>query len=165
MDGYEGLDRVSVAEAAQRLGVKEQAIRKRISRGTLQHDKDEDGRVYVYIASDPQDEVQSIDARANTHLEALVDTLQEQNQFLREELARKDAILLNMTEAMKALTPPAQQEQSPSPTDAPSDTRESPGTATPQPGRVEPQAPLEGAAPEESAQEERRSWWKRMLGG
>ncbi len=163
MDGYEGLDRVTVAEAAQRLSVKEQAIRKRISRGTLQHDKDEDGRVYVYLYSVPQDEVQSIDTQANTHLEALVDTLQEQNRFLREELARKDAILLNMTEAMKALTPPAQQEQSPSPTDAPSDTRESPGTATPQPGRVEPQAPLEDATPEESAQE-RRSWWQRMLG-
>jgi hypothetical protein len=66
MDGYEGLDRVTVAEAARRLNVKEQAIRKRISRGTLQHDKDEDGRVYVYIASGPQDEVQSIDAQANT---------------------------------------------------------------------------------------------------
>ena len=79
MDGYEGLDRVTVAEVARRLSVKEQAIRKRISRGTLQHDKDEDGRVYVYIASGPQDEVQSIDAQTNTHLEALVNTLQEQN--------------------------------------------------------------------------------------
>ena len=27
-------------------------------------------------------------------------------RFLREELARKDAILLNMTKAMKAITPP-----------------------------------------------------------
>ena len=34
-----------VAEAAAKLGVKEQAIRKRIQRGTLTHDKDEDGRV------------------------------------------------------------------------------------------------------------------------
>jgi hypothetical protein len=163
MDGYEELDSVSVAEAAQRLGVKEQAIRKRISRGTLQHDKDEDGRVYVYIASEPQDEVQSIDAQANTHLEALVDTLQEQNRFLREELARKDAILLNMTEAMKALTPPAQQTESPPPADAPSDMRESPVTPTEQPGRAEPQAPLEGAR--KPAQEEHRSWWRRMFGG
>jgi hypothetical protein len=153
MDGYEGLDRVSVAEAAQRLGVKEQAIRKRISRGTLQHDKDEDGRVYVYIASDPQDEVQSIDARANTHLEALVDTLQEQNRFLREELARKDAILLNMTEAMKALTPPAQEE-------APERPPEAPVSATEQPGRVEQQPPLEGA--QEAG--ERVSWWRRVFG-
>jgi DNA-directed RNA polymerase specialized sigma24 family protein len=37
--------RVTVAEAAAKLGVKEQAIRKRIQRGNLTHDKDEDGRV------------------------------------------------------------------------------------------------------------------------
>ena len=35
---------------ATKLGVKEQAIRKRIQRGTLAHDKDDDGRVHVYLA-------------------------------------------------------------------------------------------------------------------
>ena len=39
---YEKMDRVTVAEAAIRLGVKEQAIRKRIQRGTLAHDKGTD---------------------------------------------------------------------------------------------------------------------------
>ena len=148
MDGYDELERVTVAEAAQRLGVKEQAIRKRISRGTLQHDKAVDGRVYVYIAAEPQDEVQGEDTRANTHLEALVDTLQEQNRFLREELARKDAIMLNMTEAMKALTPPAQEEPAAPP--------EAPTEATEQPGRVEPQPPLEEPT--------KRPWWRRWIG-
>jgi len=37
--------RVTVAEAAVKLGVKEQAIRKRIQLGALTHDKDDDGRV------------------------------------------------------------------------------------------------------------------------
>jgi hypothetical protein len=37
-------------------------------------------------------EVQGEDTRANTHIEALVDTLQERNRFLREELARKDTM-------------------------------------------------------------------------
>jgi hypothetical protein len=58
---------------------------------------------------------------------------------LREELARKDAIMMNMTESMRQLTAPAEE------------VRESPEGATPQPGRVEPQAPLEeapGEAPE-----------------
>jgi len=151
---YEALDRVTVAEAAQRLGVKEQAIRKRISRGTLHHDKDDDGRVYVYISSESHDEVQGEYTKANTHLEALVDTLQEQNRFLREELARKDAILLNMTEAMKAISPPAP-EETPEATGAPE-------TATEQPGRVEPQPSVEGA--QEPAQQP-RSWWRRVFGG
>ena len=55
--GYAGMynkkkmDRVTVAEAALRLGVKEQAIRKKIQRGTLTYDKDEDLRVYVYLVA------------------------------------------------------------------------------------------------------------------
>jgi hypothetical protein len=152
MEGYEGLDRVTVAEAARRLKVKEQAIRKRIARGTLQHDKGEDGRVYVYIASEPEDEVQGEYTQANTHLEALVDTLQEQNRFLREELARKDAILLNMTEAMKALTLPAQEEPL-EPPRAPTETSGPPGRAD--------SSPTTGGAQEGSE----RPWWRRVFGG
>ena len=45
MGVYEKMDRVTVVEAAARLGVKEQAIRKRIQRGTIAHDKDDDGRI------------------------------------------------------------------------------------------------------------------------
>ena len=41
--------RVTVQEAARQLGVSEQAIRKRVKRGTLEHDKEPDGRVYVYL--------------------------------------------------------------------------------------------------------------------
>ena len=46
---YEKIDRLTVVEAAARLGVKEQAIRKRIQRGTIAHDKDADRRVHVYL--------------------------------------------------------------------------------------------------------------------
>jgi hypothetical protein len=150
MDEYGGLERVTVAEAAQRLGVKEQAIRKRISRGTLQHDKGEDGRVYVYIDAEPQDEVQGEDTRGNTHLEALVDTLQEQNRFLREELARKDAILLNMTEAMKAIKGPRAQEE-------PSEPPGGPQTASGPPDR--------GNGPPDETRLSERPWWRRVFGG
>ena len=108
MDGYEGLERVTVAEAASRLGVKEQAVRKRISRGTLPHDKGEDGRVYVYVPSEPEDEVQGNSTGGDTYLDTLVESLQEQNRFLREELARKDAILMNMTQTMRQITAPSE---------------------------------------------------------
>jgi hypothetical protein len=154
MDGYEGLDRVTVAEAAQRLGVKEQAIRKRIQRGTLAHEKAEDGRVYVYIDAQAEDEVQGEYTRANTHLEVLVDSLQEQNRFLREELARKDAILLNMTEAMKAISPPAQEE-------AHSELPGAPETVAGEPDGAEPRPATRGA--QEGS--ERVSWWRRVFGG
>ena len=41
---------------------------------------------------------------------------------------------------------------------------QAPGTATEQPGSVEPQAPLEGAQAEPSGATERRKWWRRMFG-
>ncbi len=43
---------VTVKEAADILGVSQQAIRQRIYRGTLQHEKDADGRVYVLLTED-----------------------------------------------------------------------------------------------------------------
>ena len=70
----------------------------------------------------------------------------------REESRRKDTIIMNMTEAMKAIAPPAEEE--------PSGPQETPTAATEQPGRVGPQTPLERAheAPE------RPPWWRRIFG-
>jgi excisionase family DNA binding protein len=42
-------DRVTIQEAARRLGVKEDAVRKRIQRGTLQHEKTKEGQVFVWV--------------------------------------------------------------------------------------------------------------------
>jgi hypothetical protein len=43
------VDRVTVAQAAQRLGITKEAVRKRIHRGTIRSDKDQDGTVHVYV--------------------------------------------------------------------------------------------------------------------
>jgi len=143
------LDRVTVAEAAQRLGVKEQAIRKRIARGTLPHDKSEDGRVYVYIPAGPEDEEQGTDTRADTYLEALVDSLQDQNRFLREELMRRDAILMNMTETMRQLTAPSSPEESPVASETGTESAEGAG----------PRLSTRGT----ETRKERRSFWSRLF--
>jgi hypothetical protein len=97
---YEKMDRVTVAEAAGRLGVKEQAVRKRIYRSTLLHDKDDDGRVYVYLA--PEDGSTGMGkgtSSSDTSMSTLVQILQEQLVYLRqeaedwkEEARRKDTI-------------------------------------------------------------------------
>ena len=42
---------LTVAEAAERLGITKEAVRKRIHRGTLRADKDADGTVRVYLPS------------------------------------------------------------------------------------------------------------------
>lgn len=43
------MQKLAVREAAENLGISEDAVRKRIQRGTLAHHKASDGRVYVYM--------------------------------------------------------------------------------------------------------------------
>ena len=65
-------DRVTIQEAAERLGVKEDAIRKRIQRGTLRHEKTSEGRVFVWVDSAP-DTAQ--DTAQDTYRDASQDAL------------------------------------------------------------------------------------------
>ncbi len=125
-------DRITIQEAARRLGVKDDAVRKRIQRGTLHHEKDPDGRVYVFLdathdtsQSSSQDDVHhptgnlSKDSVTDTSQDTLVATLQDQIQYLRDviqtrdreleartdELRRKDTIILSFAQGLPELTP------------------------------------------------------------
>lgn len=102
---------VSVYEAADLLGLTVDAVRKRIQRGTIPHERRDDGRVYVLLdkAGTPQEEAGDQDAGAVRdtgqdkrpvpgRTNELVESLQDQIEFLRRELERKDAILLRMAE-------------------------------------------------------------------
>jgi hypothetical protein len=139
-------DRVTIQEAARRLGVKEDAIRKRIQRDTLPHEKTEEGRVFVWLDT-AQDTAQDA-YRDTSSRDELVDELRDQVRFLREELARKDAIMLRMAEAIPQLEAPESPE-SPGPTRTPTDPSEGPHS--------------EAEADTRPSQE--RSWWRRMFGG
>jgi hypothetical protein len=146
------LDRLTVAQAADALSISQDAVRKRIARGTIPHDRDESGRVYVYLSPSEtvlktgQDTMQ--DDATKTVQDAYIRSLEDQIAFLRRELERKDTILLNLTERIPEL-------------EAPSDPRESPQTvgdeserAEPRPATVESQEPVQ-----------QRSWWRRLIGG
>lgn len=56
VDRYTGQDatryKATIQETMQLLGVSEQAVRKRVRRGTLASEKGDDGRVYVYLSAD-----------------------------------------------------------------------------------------------------------------
>lgn len=114
----QGLDRVPVAEAARRLGLTPDAVRKRLTRGSLHYDRDQDGLIHVYIPSSAGDQ----DA-ANTEQESGQDSgqelyvraLEDQIRFLRQELERKDAILLRLAERVPELEPAEQREPSETP--------------------------------------------------
>jgi excisionase family DNA binding protein len=139
-------DRVTIQEAARRLGVKEDAIRKRIQRGTLPHEKTEEGRVFVWLdaAQDTTRDTTEDAYRYTPSRDELVAELRDQVRFLREELARKDAILLRMAESIPQL-------------EAPPEARESP--ESPAPTETPTSA---GGGPHEATE---RPWWRRLFGG
>ncbi len=148
--------RVTLKEAADILGVSKEAVRKRVIRGTLRSDTGEDGRRYVYIDAGG-------DEAPTRERDALISEMQERLAFLEreldvrtEEIRRRDTIIMNMTEAMKALNPPAQHE--------PVEARESPEMVEEEPEGAEPRSATGGAhEPTQGAQ--RRSWWRRLVGG
>jgi CHC2 zinc finger len=147
-----------VVKLARQLGITESAVRKHVQRKLLEHDKEADGRLYVYLDRQDKDRDQVRDSS----YDMLVRRLENENEFLRRELERKDTILLNMTEAMKALNPPAQE--------PPSEARESPETVEEQQGRGEPPATVEAQESSEALGGQgsgtaRGSWWRRMFGG
>ncbi len=145
------LDRQTVAQAADALGVSQDAVRKRIARGTIPHDRDESGRVYVYLS--PSETVHKTaqdirqDDATKTVQDAYIRSLEDQIAFLRRELERKDTILLNLTSKIPQLEPP--QESSETIEEASEGAEARPAT--------------EGAQTETSQPQE-RSWWRRVFG-
>ena len=141
--GVDGVEdkRVTIREAALLLGVSEGAVRKRVDRGTLRSDKGKDGRVYVYLSDgDDGGYDNGVDASTTHASNPLISEMRSRIDFLEEELRRKDMILMNMTETMKALT------SSPERPETPETTSEEEDSKTP-------------------PDKERRSWWRRMFEG
>jgi len=137
------LDRLTVAQAADALGISQDAVRKRIARRTISHDRDESGRVYVYLMPSETvhktDQAAMWDAASKTVQDAYIRSLEDQISFLRHELERKDAILLNLTDRIPPL-------------EAPPEARESPESPTP----TETPSPAGGEAQEATE----RRWWE-----
>jgi hypothetical protein len=133
--------RLDVNQAAEVLGISTDAVRKRARRGSLDSEKSEDGSLYIWLDGGTPS--------GSTPTQSHLDSLQEQIEFLRRELERKDAILLSMTEAMKALNPPAHEE----PQESPESAGEAQGSTM---------TPTAQDKPESATQ---RPWWRRLIGG
>jgi len=121
---------------------------------TVQREKTEDGRVLVYM----EQSAPGTEEVRTSERDALISQMQERLAFLEhelevrsEEIRRRDTIIMNMTEAMKALSPPSQE--------TPPDERDSPQTAEEEPERAEPWPTTGGA--QEGVQ---RPWWRRVFG-
>jgi len=111
-----GVDRLTIQEAAHRLGISEGAVRKRVARGTLKHEKEEDGRVYVYLDARGRRRVDvGQDEGVDSNNTALISQLKEEVAYLRDENRRKDEIIMQQAMTMRQLTAASSQE----PTEAP----------------------------------------------
>src|SRR5215213_4985039 len=109
-DRYTAQDRVTIQEAAYRLGVKEDAIRKRIQRGSMRHEKAEDGRVFVWVgvSRDATQDTrhESKDATQDKTQDERLEDLREQVGYLRRQLdeerearRRADTIIAQLARA------------------------------------------------------------------
>ena len=146
MDGYEKL---TVAAAAARLGASQDAIRKRIQRDTIKWDKDDSGRVYVYLY--PSETSQATDQDAiQAESETTVEVLRDQVTYLQEIIRTRDEEIRRHQHLLAAAL-----ERFPAIEEAPPGQRGSPETASEERDGVE-------VPPE---QEKPFSWWRRFFGG
>ena len=159
----DSLDRVTVAEAADRIGLTQDAVRKRVACGTIQHDKDQDGRIYVYVSpSDKSSKTDQNTIQDEPEQDRYIASLEDQIGFLRRELERKDAILLRMAERIPELEP-AQEPQRGAETHGDPGRADTPAaTSRPAEGGSGPLWHGADAAPEDTL---RRPWWQRWFRG
>lgn len=166
------VERLSVAEAAEALGVTRDAIHKRIKRGSVEYEKGKDGRFYVYVDTSTPGLDKSVDKSKDESkvqvLERLIEGQQDRIEFLERELERRGdettrlhQIVGGLTQANARLAARVPELEAPASPEA----RESP--ESPGPTETPPSVPGEAQAaagrPEPGG--ERRPWWRRVLGG
>ena len=146
---------MDVKQAAEALGISSEGVRQRIRRGSLRSEKDTGGRVYVFI-----DEEATNGTPYEPSTDDVVSRLENEVEFLRKELAtrdaeiqRRDAVLLSLSEGLKALNPPpvspAVRDTSVTPSEEPYSTHAPPVPETPVP----------------EAQHKRKvPWWRAFFG-
>jgi hypothetical protein len=151
-------ERVSVPQAADHLGTTVDAIRKRVQRGTIPHEKDAAGRVWILLDTGRprQDTIQDTTGQRQdgesgpliSEMRGRIEDLREQLEAERRAHAEARRIIAGLVERIPAI-------------EAPQETAEATETADEQQGRGQPRPDAAGA--QESVQ--RRPWWRRVFGG
>jgi predicted phage gp36 major capsid-like protein len=156
-------ERVTVYEAAKRLGITEGALRQRIHRGKLETDKDEAGRVFVYLTPDITGDSTVSDSvktpQASDLDSGLLDELRDRIRFLEEELSdrkeemrRKDTLLAQMNHTLSQMASRIPElEVAPEPRDSPVHDSEDTSKGDDVPNDA-------------SEAKIRQSWWQRWFG-
>ena len=121
----------------------ESAIHKRVQRGTLEHDKDADGRVFIYlddVTDSMSDNVQHPSSeRLISEMHSRIESLEQQLEHEREANRENRRLLAAALERIPAIEAPEEGDEPPEAADPRSTTE----------GRQEPTS---------------RPWWRRMFG-
>jgi len=164
--------RVCVSEAAAALGISVEAVRGRIKRGTIGHERDDD-RVYVLLDADQTATGRDQGDDRTTDRPELVAALQERIEDLRtdrdawrEQARRSDYLLGSSMERTRELEGRLRElepgSSSATPNDPESPTADAGGADVPDRGVPDRGVPVRGEAAQEGTQ--RRSWWRRLIG-
>ena len=156
--------RLTVAQAAARLGITEGAVRSRIKRGTLRTEP-EGGRVFVLLGdgtpptdqppntgepSDPAEPGSTLAAQ----MQARIDDLREQLQAERRANEENRRIIAGLTSRIPAIEAPQ---------DPPPDAPRPPTAGEDEPGGTSPRPDTAGS--QSAPQRPRRSLWRWVIGG
>jgi hypothetical protein len=139
--------RVTVAEAAEFLGISAEAVRGRIRRGTIPVQR-EGGAVYVLLDTAPEDRTtvdqsRTIYDRPDDRTDLLIAELRDRVRSLEEANRENRRIIAALTSRIPAI-------------EAPADERESPQKAA-------EEAEITQSA-RETQESVERPWWRRFLG-
>jgi hypothetical protein len=148
---------VSVYQAAEVMGVTVDAIRKRVARDTIPHEKDEHGRVWVLLDTDQDaaSKVRDTD-QSQSATDALISQMQERIASLERQLDQeREANSEHRRLLLRAL------ERIPPQLEAPSEPRESPQTVENEPERAQPRP----TTVESQEPVQQRPWWRKMFRG
>jgi hypothetical protein len=148
--------RLTVQEAAVVLGTSVDAVRMRVRRGTLESEKDPDGRVHVWVNGDSTETRPRLDGEPSAIISAKDETisvLSEQLESEREARRRADTIIAQLTQANAALAARVPE------LEAPQTSPEAAETVADEPERTGFRSSVVEA--EEGAQ---RPWWRRVFG-
>jgi excisionase family DNA binding protein len=143
--------RLTVQEAADVLGTSVDAVRMRVRRGSLESEKDPDGRVYVWVDGDSSETKPGLDVEPSMLISAKDETIRILTQQLEAERRANEEnrrIIAALTSRIPEL-------------EAPQEPREVSETATADP--VEPTTSEPARDAPEAAQP--RPWWRRVFGG
>jgi hypothetical protein len=154
--GPPSAERVSVPQAADHLGTTVDALRKRVQRRTIPHERDRDGRVWILLDTGrPRQDTDQDTDQPQSDPDALISEMRAHNETLREQLqAERQA----HAEARRLLM--AALERIPPQLEAPQESTETAETVEETPDRAEPHSAT--GEPQEAV---RRPWWKRLFRG